>query len=111
MYTHTVMFVRVKYAHPNNRTPTRMIFRYSSTWAAFKQIYRDEGGVRALYRGTLPTVQRAAILTATQLGTYDHIKHFIMDDMVRKRACYRPSNKVLVLMFVMFVTGDETCTN
>ena len=45
---------------------------YSSTWAAFKQIYTEEGGVRALYRGTLPTVQRAAILTATQLGYVAH---------------------------------------
>ena len=50
---------------------------YTSTWAAGKQIYA-EGGVRGLYRGTVPTVQRAAILTATQLGLYDHVKHFIL---------------------------------
>ena len=31
---------------------------YSSTWAAFKQIYAEEG-VAGLYRGTVPTVQRA----------------------------------------------------
>lgn len=41
---------------------------YPSTWGAFAAIYR-EGGIAGLYRGTLPTVQRAAILTATQLGT------------------------------------------
>jgi hypothetical protein len=52
--------------------------RYSSSFAAFRSIYR-EGGVSALYRGTLPTVQRAAILTATQLGTYDHTKHAILE--------------------------------
>ena len=51
---------------------------YSSTLAAFRAIYA-EGGVRGLYRGTLPTVQRAAILTATQLGCYDHVKHFVLD--------------------------------
>ena len=36
-------------------------------------------GYKGLYRGTVPTIQRAAILTATQLGTYDHVKHFILD--------------------------------
>lgn len=51
---------------------------YTSTWQAAKQIYA-EGGWAGLYRGTIPTVQRAAILTATQLGTYDHVKHFILN--------------------------------
>ena len=31
-----------------------------------------------LYRGVVPTVQRAALLTATQLGTYDEIKHALL---------------------------------
>ena len=30
--------------------------------------------MRALWRGVGPTVQRAAILTATQIPTYDHVK-------------------------------------
>lgn len=51
---------------------------YPSTWSAVQQVYREEG-FTGLYRGVGPTVQRAAILTATQLGTYDHIKHFILD--------------------------------
>ena len=40
--------------------------RYSSTAAAFRQIWHAEG-VRGLYVGVLPTVKRAAILTATQV--------------------------------------------
>ena len=40
--------------------------RYSSTFAAFGEIFRHEG-LRGLYVGVGPTVQRAAILTATQV--------------------------------------------
>lgn len=50
---------------------------YTSTWSAFVSIYKEEG-LAGLYRGTVPTVQRAAILTATQLGVYDHVKHAIL---------------------------------
>jgi hypothetical protein len=38
-------------------------------------IYKNEGGLRALYRGVWPTTLRAAMLTATQLPTYDHCKY------------------------------------
>lgn len=31
-----------------------------------------------LFRGVVPTVQRAALLTATQLGTYDEIKQTLL---------------------------------
>ena len=30
-------------------------------------------------RGVVPTMQRGALLTATQLGTYDQVKHAILD--------------------------------
>eukprot|EP00041_Stephanoeca_diplocostata_P024534 m.625054 g.625054 ORF g.625054 m.625054 type:complete len:315 (+) comp22546_c0_seq29:161-1105(+) len=50
---------------------------YTSTWSAFKEIWQLEG-LRGLYRGTVPTMKRAAILTATQLGTYDHVKQGIL---------------------------------
>ncbi|KAI8472255.1 MAG: mitochondrial carrier domain-containing protein [Monoraphidium minutum] len=40
-------------------------------------IYRDEGGLRGLYRGVGPTTLRAAMLTATQLPTYDHAKYIL----------------------------------
>ena len=34
--------------------------------------------ILGLYRGVVPTIQRAALLTATQLGTYDEIKHTLL---------------------------------
>ena len=51
-----------------------------TTRAALCEIYNREG-VKGLFRGTVPTMQRAAILTATQLGTYDHAKHFVRDEL------------------------------
>ena len=41
--------------------------RYKSTFAAFREIFR-EGGLKGLYVGVGPTVKRAAILTATQVN-------------------------------------------
>ncbi|SGY70214.1 BQ5605_C004g03121 [Microbotryum silenes-dioicae] len=38
------------------------------------------GGMAGLYRAIAPTVLRAGILTASQLGTYDHAKHTLMND-------------------------------
>lgn len=52
--------------------------RYPSTLKAFSTIYRKEGGLAGLYRGVGPTTQRAAILTATQLTSYDQGKHWII---------------------------------
>ncbi|XP_064651776.1 mitochondrial substrate carrier family protein ucpB-like [Lineus longissimus] len=52
--------------------------RYKNTLAAFKEIWGHEG-LRGLYVGMGPTVQRAAILTATQIPSYDHTKHTILN--------------------------------
>jgi len=52
--------------------------RYGNCVSAFVHIYREEG-VRAFWRGTVPTTQRAAIMTATQLSTYDHSKHKLLN--------------------------------
>jgi hypothetical protein len=45
----------------------------------FRQIYQHEGGIRGLYQGMGPNVQRAALLTASQVGTYDHAKHTLLN--------------------------------
>ncbi|CAH1783501.1 unnamed protein product [Owenia fusiformis] len=58
---------------PQGQTP-----RYTGTFDAFRQIIKYEG-IRGLYVGVGPTVQRAAILTATQIPAYDHIKHSILN--------------------------------
>ncbi|XP_022101204.1 mitochondrial substrate carrier family protein ucpB-like [Acanthaster planci] len=52
--------------------------RYRGFTHAFTDILRKEG-FRGLYRGTSPTVQRAVIVTATQVPTYDHTKHTILN--------------------------------
>lgn len=44
-----------------------------------KDIYRS-GGFFGFYMGVGPTVIRATLLNGTKLGTYDSIKHKIIDD-------------------------------
>lgn len=52
---------------------------YASLPAALAQIARSEGGISGLWRGCTPTVQRAALLTASQVPAYDHFKHYLVD--------------------------------
>ncbi|KAJ8046187.1 Mitochondrial substrate carrier family protein ucpB [Holothuria leucospilota] len=52
--------------------------RYRGFWHAVVDIGKMEG-LRGLYRGTSPTVQRAVIVTATQVPCYDHAKHTILN--------------------------------
>ncbi|GIL84462.1 hypothetical protein Vretimale_19009 [Volvox reticuliferus] len=49
----------------------------SSTWAVMRQVV-SEGGVLALWRGSVPSMARAALLTASQLATYDTVKRDVM---------------------------------
>jgi len=53
--------------------------QYSSTIDAFARIYREGNGVAGLWRGAGPTVQRATLLTAAQVPSYDHMKHTILN--------------------------------
>lgn len=52
---------------------------YSSVLGAMREISREGGSVWSLWRGAGPTVQRASLLTASQVPTYDHMKHLIID--------------------------------
>ncbi|CAJ1341856.1 unnamed protein product [Effrenium voratum] len=49
-----------------------------SVTAALRSIYQQAGLV-GLWRGAGPTVQRAALLTASQVPSYDHAKHKLLD--------------------------------
>ncbi|KXS19822.1 mitochondrial substrate carrier family protein [Gonapodya prolifera JEL478] len=50
---------------------------YRNTWDALTSIVRT-AGLRGLYQGTGPNVQRAMLLTGTQLPSYDHSKGIIL---------------------------------
>jgi len=58
--------------------------QYKGLADAFSSIYAKEG-LRGLYKGVWPSTQRAALLTATQLACYDHIKHFLLNSGMRKK--------------------------
>ncbi|XP_017850873.1 mitochondrial uncoupling protein 4 isoform X2 [Drosophila busckii] len=45
---------------------------------AFREIVQ-RGGVKGLWKGSIPNVQRAALVNLGDLTTYDTIKHMIMD--------------------------------
>ncbi|XP_077978623.1 mitochondrial substrate carrier family protein ucpB-like [Glandiceps talaboti] len=78
--------------------------RYRSTFHAFSDIIHHEG-VKGLYRGVGPTVQRAAILTATQIPSYDHSKHFLLNTGVMKEG---PVLHVICSFFAGFMTAATT---
>lgn len=39
-----------------------------------RDIYTNEGGIAGLWQGVKPSMARAAVLTACQVATYDHVK-------------------------------------
>lgn len=51
--------------------------RVHSPWDAFSQILA-RGGVRGLWKGSIPNVQRAALVNLGDLTTYDTAKRFIL---------------------------------
>lgn len=52
-------------------------FRVHSTWHAFQKIL-SEGGMRGLWKGSIPNMQRAALVNLGDLTTYDTAKHLII---------------------------------
>ncbi|GLH04718.1 Mitochondrial uncoupling protein 4C [Gryllus bimaculatus] len=51
--------------------------RVRGAWHAFRKIVA-EGGVRGLWKGSIPNVQRAALVNLGDLTTYDSAKRFIL---------------------------------
>lgn len=51
--------------------------RVHSAAHAFREIV-SRGGVFGLWKGSVPNVQRAALVNLGDLTTYDTVKHFIM---------------------------------
>lgn len=51
--------------------------RYRGTFHAFYTIAKEEG-LRGLYRGVVPNVQRAAVINAAELSSYDQVKQILI---------------------------------
>ena len=45
-----------------------------------EDVYTNNGGMRAFWDGVRPTMIRAMLLNSTKFGTYDTIKHGIIDN-------------------------------
>jgi hypothetical protein len=85
---------------------------YPHSWAAFVDVYK-RGGVRGLYSGATPTVARAAILTGSQLSSYDHSKRAMLRSGLFADT---PSTHLIASIISGFVTctavnpADGQCT-
>ncbi len=55
-------------------------FQNKSMTRAFVEIYQKEG-VRGLYRGVYPNAQRAAIITGSELASYDKAKDILVNKL------------------------------
>lgn len=53
-------------------------WNYNGPFQAFYSIAKTEG-ISGLYRGLLPTMQRAALLNSAQAPSYDHAKHALLN--------------------------------
>ena len=47
---------------------------------AFTEMAKNEG-VKGLYRGVLPNMQRAAVITGVELPVYDSAKNFFVESL------------------------------
>ena len=62
----------------DGRLPVELRRNYRNGADALFRVGREEG-VFALWRGCMPTVNRAMIVTASQMAVYDQAKHYILD--------------------------------
>ena len=58
--------------------PSQQNWRYRNTFHAFHEVTVKEGFL-GLWTGVKPTVQRAALVSATQISSYDHVKHSLLN--------------------------------
>jgi len=78
--------------------------KYRHTFHAFWTIARTEG-IRGLWTGVGPTVQRAAILTAAQIPSYDHTKHTLLNAQLMEEG---PALHGVSSVIAGFVTACST---
>lgn len=56
-------------------------YRYKNVVEAIATIYKNEGGILALWRGSSVACWRVAIGSAAQLASYDSCKRFVVDNL------------------------------
>ena len=78
------------------------------TFNMLHEIYQEQG-VRGLFRGVVPTIKRAALLTATQLGTYDHIKQFLLRSSYFDEGISLHFSSGSIAGLVLCITNAEYC--
>ncbi|XP_071960467.1 mitochondrial substrate carrier family protein ucpB-like isoform X2 [Antedon mediterranea] len=79
--------------------------KYSGFISAFTHILKNEG-IRGLYRGMSPTVQRAIVVTATQTAGYDHTKHTILNAGLMKEGGALHITASMIAGFMVAVTSS-----
>eukprot|EP00232_Nephroselmis_pyriformis_P026502 CAMPEP_0182853306 /NCGR_PEP_ID=MMETSP0034_2-20130328/633_1 /TAXON_ID=156128 /ORGANISM="Nephroselmis pyriformis, Strain CCMP717" /LENGTH=273 /DNA_ID=CAMNT_0024984069 /DNA_START=79 /DNA_END=900 /DNA_ORIENTATION=- len=60
----------------DGRLPVHLRRNYANGFTAIRDVVREEG-LFALWRGCTPTVQRAMLITASQLAVYDEFKEYL----------------------------------
>lgn len=58
---------------------SKMVPDGAGVFASFKSMHRDEG-LTGLWRGVVPTAQRAAVVAGVQLPVYDRTKLFFLQN-------------------------------
>lgn len=61
--------------------------RYSGPIEAFTKILQSEG-VKGLWKGVLPNIQRAFLVNMGELACYDHAKHFVIEKKISEDNIY-----------------------
>lgn len=96
-------------ANPTDLVKIRMqsdsVKRYSTVMSAFREIATKEGIVSGLWRGVGATTQRAALLTATQIPSYDHSKYFFLNHGLLQEGV---TLHMVCSMFAGFMTATIT---
>ncbi|SOV08578.1 related to mitochondrial uncoupling protein 3 [Ustilago sp. UG-2017a] len=96
--------VRMQAVRPTGQRP------YRNTLIAFSHVYHEGGGglipgIRSLYRGVGPTVIRAAVLTSSQIASYDQVKNMLKSNRIMQEGLPLHFSASMVAGFVCSLTS------
>lgn len=83
---------------------------YRNTFIAFSHVYHEGGGgllpgIKSLYRGVGPTIIRAAVLTSSQIASYDQVKTIFKSNQIMKEGFTLHFSSSMIAGFVCSVTS------